>query len=714
MQAPVPGQQQVSSYALIDRALAAGAIDTETAYKYRVFAAFGHPGLPEAYRGDDSAISEPPIAVLEDGARLGDFSAETRAALAPFFTTPSSPGSWVELRAVAGDGGSDGAGSVEHGPSAPDDPPSGSAPRSTPIVQWHTILAAGGAVKVWAQLRHAGDSLKAEKIAGEITSTIWRELVTLLGQPKSDAGEPLNSGGPELDIFLVRPSFTPANAAANMRTFGSTVAWRGILMPADPNNWKCKEGAFYILINSANPVGSTTSPGLLQDVTHELTHAITGAKPLKGGCQLYEWMREATAVWAEHRVYPKAQSEHGHAAGFLNDVSSPLDTYTPGPVNEHAYDSYLFQLYLQFANRERAIPRIWTEFATHSELEGVNEGLKAVGGDSLGLTFPKFAVANLNRPGADDYGRRDQVKAYPDIADSSDVTISPPAIDWEKAIDLDIKYLATKYTAFAFDPTVKMVTFENTLAAIDHAGVWVVEKMLGQWEKPVDISREYSRTWCRDHPLQDLESLIIVFTNNEWRNTGRRVDPSPPYRPMLRAYPDACGRGWTGTASTDVTITSVDPAITIHETSHSTIRFAVDPDLYEPNQPPEHWMSVGGHMSWRVEVSGECTGSASGGQPIPPLRDDHVATLSIFTDGGKKHVSGSNGPWPSAVPRYTITCPQGPVELIANVTGMTFMTDPVLDQLAPDGRSFSGHHTTLSVPGVRVVQSYSFRCSRSC
>src|SRR5687768_1302652 len=41
-------QQEPTSYALIDQALAAGRIDEETAFKYRVFAAFGDERLPRS------------------------------------------------------------------------------------------------------------------------------------------------------------------------------------------------------------------------------------------------------------------------------------------------------------------------------------------------------------------------------------------------------------------------------------------------------------------------------------------------------------------------------------------------------------------------------------------------------------------------------------------------------------------------------------------
>src|SRR5687768_618260 len=66
-------QQEPSSYELIDQALAAGRINEETAFKYRVFAAFGDERLPAQYRGDDGGV-EFPASLLGDR-RLETFSA---------------------------------------------------------------------------------------------------------------------------------------------------------------------------------------------------------------------------------------------------------------------------------------------------------------------------------------------------------------------------------------------------------------------------------------------------------------------------------------------------------------------------------------------------------------------------------------------------------------------------------------------------------------
>ena len=64
---PAQEPQAPTSYELIDRALAAAQIDTETAYKYRVFAGFADTRLPAAYHGDDRGMMTLPPSVAEAG-----------------------------------------------------------------------------------------------------------------------------------------------------------------------------------------------------------------------------------------------------------------------------------------------------------------------------------------------------------------------------------------------------------------------------------------------------------------------------------------------------------------------------------------------------------------------------------------------------------------------------------------------------------------------
>ena len=83
----------VTSYDLIDRAVAAGAITAGTGVLYKVYRDFGDRRLPARFRGNDAGVGEP--SSLERAAAVwGTLSAGVRAALAPFFVLPIYKQSW--------------------------------------------------------------------------------------------------------------------------------------------------------------------------------------------------------------------------------------------------------------------------------------------------------------------------------------------------------------------------------------------------------------------------------------------------------------------------------------------------------------------------------------------------------------------------------------------------------------------------------------------
>src|SRR5688500_13911114 len=370
-----------TSYALIDRALAAKEIGVEKAHVYRVFAAFADTRLPERYRGVDAGLDEPPSALTHAFRLLKTFSAQTQADLAPFFKRPASPGSWITLPTVrqppsaVSPRDEDVSASLlqDAGSAAPNvfaADIAGAYPRATAQTEpaqaspWHTVRAAGGKVKVWAQIRYTGDSLKAEQIARELTSTIWRRLVGLFWEPLSDAHLDDNGGDGALDIYLVRADF------------GTSQPWKGRAEFADPVH-VCGESPHYLLIDSRGAIGGATSVGILQTVAHELNHAITGRKPLKDfNCDEYVWIREATATWTEDWVYPRAQSEHETAQHFLRDPRLSLDHVSADETDKHHYGAYLLPFHLANHGQQLAIPAMWEQFGRHRSLDGIDAALR--------------------------------------------------------------------------------------------------------------------------------------------------------------------------------------------------------------------------------------------------------------------------------------------------------------------------------------------------
>jgi hypothetical protein len=689
-----------SSYQLIDEGLAAKRINEETAYKYRVFAAFADSRLPDAYRGDDAGLEVSPTSILDAQRRLTTFSPATQAELKPFFLRPASPGSWLTLSTVK----QEQPGAQPGGDASEDDSESERA-------DWYTATAVGGKVKVWAQTRYAGDAAKADAIAQAMTAKIWPDLVGLFKwEPLDDATLDDNGGGPALDIYLVRPDFSDRAAARNLAKYQRT-SWRAIAMFAEPVH-TCGKSTHYILVDSRLPLGGDRSKGLLQDVAHEFAHAVTGTQPLlNDDCAEYTWIREATGKWAEHFVYPNAQSEQDMARYFMEDPRTPLDSMTRDEGERHHYGAYLFPLDLMFNGRLQTIPKMWAQFATKKSLAGIDAALGAAGKDLM-KTFPEFAVDNWNRATANTYDRIDQLKtAARAQPDSFDVSLRGSEA-YEKKMFMGMHYLATKYVLFRFDRTVKSVTFENTLTGMPYAGVWTIEKIKGSWQKPVDRTDSTGKTWCRDLPTEDLEEFVIVFTNKQWKDKNLRVDVPTSLQPVVRAYPTGCA-AWEGTITTTTTVDYTDQRSTITEIVRATMRFIVDTTKDNPGSQHEYWKVVSGRLSWQDDVTGVCSGHMQGSRAIedrgPGLEE---AAFRIWAEGGKMFVNGVEGSWPSGVPlpTYAIKCPNHPDATFTLLSGGVGVAPQLAlrVELAPDGKSFGGDELWEMTPQIKKRIKYTF------
>jgi len=220
-----------SSKGLVERAQAEGRLDAETALVYQVYAAYGDGRLPAEYRGDDQ-LAEDSHFQLRLAGQYDRLSPQAQAALAPFLLPPSAPGSWVELQGET-------AGRLP-----------GLAAATRAAVQWGTLPAAGGRIKVWYQKRYAGDDAKAAGVAKAIDARIWPSLTAFMPTPLADGGQKNNGGDASLDIYLV-----------HIANRGEACAYQGLPSPA------------YILVDSRRPLGDDTHPGIVQTVAHELMHA---------------------------------------------------------------------------------------------------------------------------------------------------------------------------------------------------------------------------------------------------------------------------------------------------------------------------------------------------------------------------------------------------------------------------------------------------------
>jgi hypothetical protein len=684
--------QPLTSGQLIDRALEAKAITDEIAHKYRVFAAFGDTRLPAPYKGTGAGPQVSPQVVDAAARSRQSFSAQTQADLAPFFARPADPGSWVTLPTVNAD------------PAAPNAPVAASRGN-----RWETVPAVGGRVKVWAQTRYPGDIDKARAIAAEMTSRIWPTLVRRFWQPLQDSSyqrfslgvgrledydvdEP-NGGGPEFDIYLVH---FPSGAGPAGGEVGGTA-------PAADPPFVCGENPRYILLESRRPLGGAGSVGILNSLAHEFMHAISHAKRWQDAdCAAYTWILEATGKWSEDFVYPDAQSEHPKAPDFLDQPYLSLDTPSQGAglggYTQRHYGTYLFPFYLAHAGQEAAVPAMWQQFESHTPLAGINAALRA-GGTSLEEAFPKFAVANWNQPPVDDYQTKDKLSAGAKMLGSPIQVATPGGAVFSREIPINLHYLAASYHHFIMDASVKVVTFTNTLEGNPNASIWGLEKIKGQWDT-TELTAEAGKTWCRDNAAEDLEELVIVFSNKAWpktpveRRSPDALDLKTRNPPLLKAFPTGC-HAWVGTIM--ATLTQDEPTFgAMRQTARTSIRFESDSSLNIEGNAPEYWKATLATIHWTVDASGgRCTGSFGGTFSVTRGGDDNPpATLRIWDpgDGGGLRHGGWHGPLPDAVePTVTYNCGAAP-PLTGSLTimGAWFGTDPAGHAVSQDGKTLGG------------------------
>jgi hypothetical protein len=532
---------------LIGAALAAGALTKEQALIYGMYAEFRDPRLPPQYLGDDVGMVEGTAheKVLQHIANVGlaNVSPATLDALRPFFIPAYLEGSY-ERASVGGHDKAALAASRPHGAKA----------------GWTPV--AGTTVVVWYETsRAASDAANAAMLVTEFDTRIWPMLTGLMGRtPKSD----LNSAFfTEIDGRLDISLEDLPEAEGRTTTVG----------------WGAKDTAVKIALRR------NLSPDVLRaQAAHEFMHAIQFAIDVKAASMpAYATIKEATAAWATHYVYPKNGWERQYAKHYLKGNKVAL-SYDDPRDNEKVngnfrYGAYLLPLFLQTRFGAGIVREIWDRTVSESAEMDAIAGAILDSGSTFDDEWKKFIAFCWNQETLDDatrlYAATGLVfkEAPSDPADlEADSVVAMTNGYAEVAHDLDLPHASMAFYRVKFAAgDSRSVTFVNGvnyaldtfdsgvgnalrftgLAPAKRKGVsmQLYLKVKGVWQsEPVDVTNMPFIAVCRDNPAGKVEEVVFMYGNAEIDKGGanyKELLVAGDMAPGLIATDIGC-QDWTG------------------------------------------------------------------------------------------------------------------------------------------------------------------------
>ena len=525
---------------LIDRDVAAGRIDEETALTYKVFSDFDDDRLPARYDGDDSLHLES-HALSEVAEGWDTLSLETQLKLGPYLLPPFHENSWMD--------------DTPH-PEAFQRPAAGSAfefrcGEGLPMFeQWGHVDAAGGAIRIWwLKDNDATDSARAADMASEIDNVIWPSLTGLMGAarllPDGGASTTCRGGSDAFDISLVDVK-------------------RSITTTLD----KC-DGTWARTLFQRSLFGGPR-PKTMAILAHEIFHAFQFSYDVSVGClapgSQYDWLTEGTAQWVEHHVYPGENTEHPFAQRLLHEPGTPIEE--GGSWGYHRYyATYLLPFFLETRAGASVVKTMWDNTIGMNSVDAVDAAIPGNFIDS----WHDFALYNWNHGPVDEYKQRDGLSTTATVVGSKVIKVGDDTPTVHSA------HLAAKYLELRFEPDVAEFEYHNDLAGDPRAGVRAVIYYDDGSTEVKNLSDDAKTVICIDDGTKRVDRLILVYSSS-----GKTAADDLIFKPKLVGV-----KGCTCFASGARTAASEgDPAVceadgTLHYTY--TLETSEDPnqELYQ-------------------------------------------------------------------------------------------------------------------------------------
>ena len=570
-----PQPSTATTIQLIEQDLAAGKLDAMTAAIYEVYSLIPDSPLPLQYVG----VPDPKVDIVPFQALASVYtslSTAQKTEIDPYLRRPDDQTSayfqFQQRQQAAAESTS---GSMA----------SSTRPPST--IQWDTLMSTTG-VKIHYRMDIDGDEAKAVGLAAAIDAKIYNSLNNLMGRVWMDdtgcvgGGVEDDGGGSALDIYLLH----------GIGDDGIEISCHASPTPG------------WVIVNADRPLGNDTTIGMVQDATHEMFHAIQDSYYYFQSVGSYLWVQEATAMWSEDYVYPNAQSEHDYANLYLNKTTqNPLDD---NKGTQRYYGEYLWPFYMyRVQNSDPSFVRTMFENAKYYPSKDIFM-LNPTSDDPVTL-FPDFAVKNWNQAPLNNYQKVDKLtqgvtadykQTISGVAEKRGYALSGP--DGQHFDRLSASYYDFVFT----DSTARTVAFYNGVTSKLSERLGLINandaKSIFYQTDPLDFSQykgmnvqalmKVNNTWtqedwsdygskvlCRDRKAQNLQELVLIVTNSNFKSSQANYSFKPVNRDtILEVSPNACYQ-WKGTF--DVADTS-DPGVT--NTLTGNVTFEASDTLYGP------------------------------------------------------------------------------------------------------------------------------------
>ncbi len=584
-----------SSADLIETALVAGTLNAFEATIYGLYAEFGDSRLPNEFRGDDSAVIEGE-AIARAKAWLtsvgeDNVPADQLAALRAFFLPPYYAGSALNGKNKT---------AIQY-----------SAQATPTKTGWSPVE--GSNVVVWVKnSQDSSDYLKASLLVYEYDNRIWPALTTLMKRsPKSDLGawdvdvgnHRLVEDDGRLDVFLVDNLGTKEGRTDTVGSGSRDVPARIFLNKT--------------LSNSA----------LVAQAAHELMHAIQLSYDTEApSIDKYRTLKEATAAWASHYVYPEIGWEAQYAKQYLtaacknnsiNCVSMAYDDINKPKDDPYPYGAYLLPLYLETRLGAGVVREIWEASKNRSEEVAVLDSAVGAFATSLERLWPGFVAAMWNRDSVEKF-KPFHVTDHAIMEKDETVTLVSGSAALGHAVDLP--HLSMAFYRVQFPVNARAITVVNALtnrldvsnqgAAGDTmeftghndlqrsgASMQVLMKVNGSWQSaPIDMTYVTHFSVCRDNPGGRIDEMVFMYGNAEVDPTHDNYNQleAVSLEPGLFASDIGC-RDWTANASFNLTHTEPTfQSIETRQFSNVRLQLAVDAFPPIPGSLPQSYVLANG------------------------------------------------------------------------------------------------------------------------